>query len=101
MGKEILARKFSPTSSTRHEDGTIHIERRAINDGWTEIHNQWLLLRDGRYSSYVFTLRLYSAEEIRGLLHAAGFDEVQIYGSLEGRAYDAEASRLVAVARKS
>jgi hypothetical protein len=42
---------------------------------------------------------VYSGLELRDRLHQAGFATVQLYGGLDGRPYDLEAARLVAVAR--
>ena len=40
------------------------------------------------------------ADELTGLLAAAGFSAVQLYGSLSGAPYDQTAQRLVTVATK-
>jgi len=43
---------------------------------------------------------IYSAQELKALLYEAGFNQVQIYGDLEGGEYGINASRPIAVARK-
>jgi hypothetical protein len=42
---------------------------------------------------------VYSGLELRDRLHHAGFARVGLYGGLDGRPYDLDAARLVAVAR--
>jgi hypothetical protein len=42
---------------------------------------------------------VYSGQELKDRLLAAGFSRVSLYGNLDGAPYDREASRLVAVAR--
>jgi hypothetical protein len=44
--------------------------------------------------------RVYSGAELREVMLQAGFAEVEILGGLDGRPYDREAARLVAVGRK-
>jgi hypothetical protein len=48
---------------------------------------------------YGFRHWLYSAQELKGMLSAAGFADIRIYGGVDGTPYGPEARRLVAVAR--
>ena len=47
-----------------------------------------------------FRYRLYSADELAGLLSECGFVSVEVFGGLDGRPYDSEARRLVVVGRR-
>ena len=100
VGKEWLARHFVATSSHKLPDGSLMIERREILDDWSQIHNRWILLREGIAVEYHFRHRLYSAQELKDRLEQTGFDQVRIYGDLEGNEYGLEAKRLIAVAVK-
>ena len=57
-------------------------------------------MRGPEQKVFTWSIRLYSGAELRGLLSAAGFSVVQLYGSLAGTPYDQTAQRLVAVATK-
>jgi SAM-dependent methyltransferase len=98
--KERLARGLHPTLSQRTADGALLVQRHAIVDDWTRVRNEWTVVRDGRARTFEFSLRVYSGQELKALLGAAGFVEVRLYGGLDGRPYDLEAERLIAVAAR-
>ncbi len=96
--KERLARVLHPTLSQRAVDGALLVQRHQIVEDWTRVWNEWTVVRDGRARTFEFLLRVYSGQELKALLGAAGFATVTLYGSLDGRPYDLEAERLVVVA---
>jgi SAM-dependent methyltransferase len=98
VGKEWLARHFQETRSRTLADGAVFIERCGVVDDWTRVDNEWILIRDGRVQSFRFQLSVYSGQELKDRLHAAGFARVTLHGDLDGAPYGREASRLVAVA---
>ncbi len=98
MGKEVLASIFSRVGAAEPEDGSRLFMVRDVDEDWSVISNLWVLVRDGRAAEYSFSHRVYSARELRGMLTEAGFDDVRLYGGLDGSGYDLRASRLVAVA---
>jgi SAM-dependent methyltransferase len=100
-GREPFARDFRKRDWYRHEDGTIGLQERTIRDGWERMDTRWILLRDGRVvRETMVSSRIYSGAEMRGLLLAAGFSAVRLYGNLCGAPYDDSAARLIAVASK-
>jgi SAM-dependent methyltransferase len=96
--KERLARVLHPTLSQRTADGALLVQRHEIVDDWTRVRNEWTVVRDGRARTFEFCLRVYSGQELEALLGAVGFASVRLCGALDGRPYDLEAERLVAVA---
>jgi SAM-dependent methyltransferase len=100
LGKEILARKFDPCEVSELEGGSLLVQRRTIIDDWSRIQTEWLEIDEGEVERFGFRLWIYSASELRRMLHEAGFEEVTVYGSFEGTPYDLDAHRLVAVATK-
>jgi hypothetical protein len=100
MGKERIAKVLQPTSSTRYPDGSLMIEVREIFDDWTRIRNDWLLIKGSRVQRFKFHHTLYSGQELKERLLAAGFADVKLFGSLAGQPFGPDAPRLVAVARK-
>ena len=100
MGKERLAKILQPTSSTKHADGAILVQRHEIFDDWSRIRNEWILIRGRQATTFKFHHTIYSGQELRMMLEQAGFAEVKLFGHLDGRPYGLDAPRLVAVARK-
>lgn len=101
MGKEILARIFSGTISSRTETGRLIVQRHAIVNGWSRVENEWIILdNNGGHRTWTFGHRLYSAVELAGAFERGGFGRTAVYGDLEGSAYDQDAKRLVLVAQK-
>ncbi len=101
MGKERLARLFQPTTSDVLPDGTRLVQCHEIFDDWTRIRNEWILLRKGKAKSFAFHHTIYSGQELRDRMLAAGFADVKLYGNLAGAEYGPAATRLVAVGRKA
>lgn len=100
MGKEVLARIFLPRDWQELPDGSLFLQERRVTGDWTWMENRWILIRDGQRFEYNVNHRIYDGAGLGGLLLSAGFDPVSLYGNLHGAAYDREAKRLVAVARK-
>lgn len=75
------------------------MEEHDIADDWSWIENRWVV-DDGEVAEFSVSHRLYSARELAELLHSVGFDDVAVYGDLEGSDFDQDAELLVVVARK-
>jgi len=101
MGKEVLARMFQKRHWERGDDGQLLLQEHEIRESWGWIENRWILVDGGDVKEFCFGHRLYSATELAALLGAVGFEEVEIYGDVNGEPYDHVARRLVVVARKS
>jgi len=99
-GKEWLAKNYQQTMSHENADGSLLIERHVISDDWTRINNEWILLRGNEAKKFRFSHTLYSGQELKDRLLMAGFSAVNLYGGLDGRPYDLNANRLIAVAAK-
>ena len=100
MGKECLARGFLATISNDLDDGRLLVRRHEIDGDWTRVKNQWILVEDGAATTFRFETTVYSGQELRDRLLAAGFGDVRLFGGLDGSEYGLDARRLVAVARK-
>ena len=57
-------------------------------------------MKDGTAKTFNFQTRLYSGQEMKDILHKAGFEEVNVFGDLDGNKYGVDADRLIAVGRK-
>ncbi|MGA3089650.1 MAG: class I SAM-dependent methyltransferase [Terriglobales bacterium] len=101
VGKERLARTWQNTISTELADGSLIVQRPQVRDNWCRIYSDWILIKDGRARSFGFEHTIYSGRELQDRLLSCGFEQVHLFGDLQGSAYDLEAQRLVAVARKT
>ena len=100
MGKETLAKIFQPASAETLPDGSTFVEQRQIIDDWNRIRNDWTIVKSAKVQKFTFHLNLYSGQEMREKLEQAGFDQVKLYGNLNGDPYGPRAQRLIAVGRK-
>jgi SAM-dependent methyltransferase len=101
LGKEVLARIFLDTNSKEMPDGSLVVQRRhAIND-WSQMENEWSLIKNGQVRTFRLRHWLYSGREFKELLTTAGFSSVELYGDLDGSPYGPKADRLIAVGRKA
>jgi ubiquinone/menaquinone biosynthesis C-methylase UbiE len=100
-GKEQVARIYQATTSEHKANGDLLVRRHRVTDAWFRIHNEWILIRRGRATTFKFHHTIYSARELQDRLEQAGFDDVKLFGSFQGDAYDQNALRLIAVARRS
>ncbi|MBD3317985.1 MAG: methyltransferase domain-containing protein [Chitinivibrionales bacterium] len=100
QGKERLAREFQPIGGRELPDGRMLVEYRTIYDGWSRIHNKWILIDGEKARTFRLDITAYSGQELKDRLMAAGFSSIYLYGDLEGTEYGPTAKRLIAVARK-
>ena len=99
-GKEIVARKYAPSSVDEQPDGNILVRKWEIIGDWDRIKAQWLLIQNNQVTCLEFDHALYSGRELGDLLRTAGFENVKLCGTWEGGPYDLNAERLIAVAHK-
>ena len=76
-------------------------QRRQVIEDWSRMDNEWLLVHAGAVQTFHLRHWLYAGAELKELLLSSGFTTVQLYRNFEGAAYGPEATRLIAVARKS
>lgn len=98
-GKEVLARDFRDCFWYEYEDFKIMVEY-SINLNWTELETRWIFLKEGKETDAVFRHRIFSALELANLLNQNGFSTIEFFGDYDGRPYDQNAERLIAIATK-
>jgi SAM-dependent methyltransferase len=98
QGKETLALKFEERRWSEQGDAHLLQESRVVDD-WAWVESRWILVRGGEQKEFIVRVRLYSATEMKAMLNSVGFKKVEVFGSLDGKPYDHQAERLVAVAR--
>jgi SAM-dependent methyltransferase len=100
-GKEVLARNFRPRDWSRLDDGSLFLEERKLEPGYSAVTSTWILITATERFEHDLHIRLYSGMELAALLRSVGFIEVDLFGSLQATPYDTSAERLVARARRS
>ncbi|MCG8453561.1 MAG: class I SAM-dependent methyltransferase [Spirochaetales bacterium] len=99
-GKEVIARNLEHRTWIEREGRTILLEYTA-EAAWTRLRNHWKFQdKEGKWHECDFTYRLFSALEMGQLLEEAGFASIEFFGALDGRPYNQDAQKLVALARK-
>jgi len=99
-GKEVFARGFTPSGVDVGKDGSLFVQMREITDDWSRIRSHWVFVRGEQATHVRINHALYSGREIADLLKKTGFEEVRLFGGLDGTPYDMNAKRLAAVAVK-
>jgi hypothetical protein len=99
MGKEVLARIYTPKDWQELPSGALFLAERKVRDGWEMNENRWIWIHGTERKEFRFSHRVYSGTELKDLLTQVGFTPVALYGKLDGRPYDGAAERLVAVAQ--
>jgi SAM-dependent methyltransferase len=100
MGKERLAKIFQPTVSNILPDGTLIVQRPKIYDDWTHVKNDLTIIKGEQAITFTFHHTVYSGQELKERMEQSGFENIKLYGSLDGSAYDSNAQRLVIVGFK-
>lgn len=98
--KEWICRNVQPVHLREFDDGRLLVERPVLTENLTWIENEWILVDGDRAVRHHWGHRMYSGQELADRLFAAGFEEVSLYGNLDGVDFDIDAERLVAVASK-
>ena len=100
-GKEIIARVFEETFSKELPGGGLIIQRRSVINDWSQMENEWFLIKDGQARTFLLRHWIYSGREFKELLATAGFTDIRLYGDLDGKPYGRDAARLIALGRKA
>jgi SAM-dependent methyltransferase len=99
MGKEILAGQFREREWSE-EGGLLILSEKTISNDWSRVDTRWIVVDGASRNEYRVSVRSYSGVELSSLLRECGFQDVRVFGGLDGSAYDHLAKRLVVVGRK-
>lgn len=100
ISKEALARDFIEDEWFEEEDKTICLSYKIIED-FSRLVNRWMIInKDGSRIDKKFSHKIYSGQELKSILMAAGFKNIKLYGGLDGSIYDHKVKRLVIVGEK-
>ena len=97
--RDITAKTVPPCMVTE-KDGNLMIDRNSFDPVTGRSTNRRIVIRDGVRRDKAFSIRLYSATEIRDLLLRAGLKVQDLYAGWDLAPFTIESRRLVVVARK-
>jgi len=100
VGKETLARNIEPVHLSEYANGDLRIERPLLIDNMQIFSNEWILISGNEVFRRSYQHYVYTPVEITTMCEQAGFNKVNIYGSLSGDEYDLESERMVVVEEK-
>ncbi|MFO7943029.1 MAG: class I SAM-dependent methyltransferase [Anaerolineales bacterium] len=98
-GKEILLRNFREREWSEFGDTLVLSERRPVQN-WSRIQTRWIVISGNQRAEHTVSVRCYTAVELSSLFSECGFEDVKVYGGLDGIDYDQDAKRLVVVGNK-
>ncbi len=81
-------------------DGKEYVLRCSYDRQGRRLDSRWSLPEDPETVVHEASIRLYGLEELRLLLGHAGFEEVAVFGTYEGEAFDGYHRQLLYVGRK-
>jgi SAM-dependent methyltransferase len=94
--KECLLRNHQEVRAVEMPGGVTVTDTRSLGDhDW--MHSVWTVRGSGREHTFDMSFRMYGAQELVRELFAAGFRRAVALGGYDGRPFDADATRLVAI----
>jgi len=100
VSRDFIAANFQAKGWHEKEDGSLLLQERIVIDNWERLETRMVFLKDGQRKEKSLTMRMYTPTEFETMLKEVRFSVVQFYGDFDGRAYDQNVKRLVAVARR-
>jgi SAM-dependent methyltransferase len=97
--RDHVVRHFDPEETRRLPDGRTVRIRNRLDLTTSRMHGEWWLEDEGRLFGQLET-RLYAGHELHRMLRPARWSTVELFGGLDGRAFELDSPRLVLVARK-
>jgi SAM-dependent methyltransferase len=98
--RDGLLASFQPHSVVEKE-GRLMVNRFSFDVQTGRLHNDRIILHDGRRVEQPFSIRLYAFTELRDLLARAGLVVEQVYGEWDARPLELESPAMVIIARKT
>ena len=77
------------------------IDRVSFDSMTGRMYNRRILIRDGKRKDVPFFVRLYTVQEITGLLGQAGLSVRQMYGDWNFAEFTSHSGRMILIAQKS
>lgn len=103
VNREVLVRRGSPFQMWSEVPGAVTLEECSFDvvTGRCDTHRVFYDLESGERRESSYSVRMFSAAELRRMVHGAGFVEPRFYGGLNGTPLTMDASRVVVVALRA
>lgn len=100
IGKEALANTIQPVHLTEYEDNSLRIERPFLSDNLELFNNEWILIKKDEVFRRSYQHYVYTPLELTMMCEKAGFKSIDVFGSLNGDAYDLNSEQMIVIAEK-
>ena len=100
VGKEALAKQFTPRVWRELPNGTLLLQEHTVEQDWSRVASRWIIIRGEHRREVTFRLRVYSAAELKRLAAEAGFVDLRCVSGFAGQPYDEKATRLMLIATR-
>jgi len=98
LNAERVVAGLVPESTDQMGRFTLHQRRRITPDG-TRVEKEVVIREGGAIlSEYTESVRLYTEDDIRGMMSRSGLTPLRLYGDLAGAPFTSDSERLVVVA---
>jgi SAM-dependent methyltransferase len=97
--RDVYLKGFRPDIVTE-KGGNLMIDRNSFDTSTGRSYNRRIVIRDGVRRDKPFSVRLYNANEITGLLRQAGLTVEAMLGGWDSEPLSVESRRMIVVARK-
>lgn len=97
--RDVVVRDL-PSVGVVDKGGDVMINRLSFDALTGHFHNERIVFRDGIRKDKPFSIRMYSATEIRDLLLSAGLEVQNIYGGFDSQPLSGDSRTMLVVARK-
>ncbi len=101
MNPENVARNLVERDEKDIAEGIHVIQERWIDKSPRRVNKKITLIREGEESIYRESVRMYSHEEMAGMLSAANLELLETYGDFADSGYNQDSTRMVLIGEKS
>jgi hypothetical protein len=99
--REALVRGWHDSDVTRHDDGLVVLQERALDLRSSRERARFTWLHpDGRRSTREASIRLYTLTELEAMLGRAGLELLAVSGDLDGGPLELDSSFAVSLSRR-
>ena len=100
--REALVRNWHDSDVTRHDDGLVVLQERALDLRASRDRVRYTLLHpDGRRTSREASIRLYTLTELEAMLGRAGLELLAVSGDLDGGPLELDSGFVVTLSGRS
>ena len=100
MNPDYVTRNLVERDEKKIANGTHAIQERWIDESTHRINKRITLVRNGKESTHMESVRMYSRREMSEMLLAAGLKLTETYGDFDSSEYSKDSSRMILMGDK-